>query len=146
VPYVMQTYLSGGRPRLSSPQRKMDWVFIDDVAEAFLRAACMPNAVGCELDVGTGRLTSIREFVELVRAEFGGGPAPVFDADPSRAAEVSAAADTQAVLARIGWAASTPLEEGVRRTVDWYRRVASADLAHAATGSAQQWPPCPLLE
>jgi UDP-glucose 4-epimerase len=144
VPYVMQTYLRRRRPRLSSPERKMDWVFIDDVAEAFLRAACMPNAVGCELDVGTGRLTSIREFVELVRAEFGGGPAPVFDADPSRAAEVSAAADTQAVLAKIGWAASTPLEEGVRRTVDWYRRVTSAELASCGDRISAAVAPTPV--
>jgi UDP-glucose 4-epimerase len=122
VPYVMQTYLQKGRPRLSSPHRKMDWVFINDVAEAFLRAACMSSAVGCELDLGTGRLTSIAEFVDLARLEFGGGLAPVFDPDPSRAEEVSAVADTQAVMAKIGWAATTPLEEGVQRTVDWYRR------------------------
>ena len=146
VPYLMQTYLRRGRPRLSSPQRKMDWVFIDDVAEAFLRAACLPQAVGCELDLGTGRLTSICEFVELVRAEFGGGPAPVFDADPSRAAEVSAAADTQAVLAKIGWAATTSLEEGVRRTVHWYRRIASAASASCGDGITAAAAPCPLLD
>ena len=56
VPYVVQSYLRKDRPRLSSPQRAMDWVFIDDIVDGFLRAACASSAVGCELDLGTGRL------------------------------------------------------------------------------------------
>jgi nucleoside-diphosphate-sugar epimerase len=60
--------------------------------------------------------------VELVRLEFDGALDPVFDPDPTRADEVSAAANTQLVLAKLGWAATTPLEEGVQRTVDWHRR------------------------
>jgi UDP-glucose 4-epimerase len=122
VPYVVQTYLRKGRPRLSSPQRKMDWVFIDDVANAFMSAAYQSAAVGCELDLGTGRLTSIAEFVELVRSESDGALQPVFDPDPARAEEVSTVANTQLALAKIGWTATTSLQEGVQRTVDWYRQ------------------------
>jgi nucleoside-diphosphate-sugar epimerase len=100
----------------------MDWVLVDDVVDAFLKAACQPSAVGCQIDLGTGQLASIGEFIELVRSEFDGGLPPVFDPDPSRAEERSVVADTQLALAAIGWTATTPLEEGVRRTVDWYRR------------------------
>lgn len=130
VPYVVQTYLRRGRPRLSSPRREMDWVFIDDVVDAFLGAACHSSAVGCQMDIGTGRLTSIGKFVKLVRSEFDRSLPPLFEASPSRAEEVSAAANTELAMAKIGWAAVTPLEEGVRRTVNWYRqhRVSSPSL------------------
>ena len=122
VPSLVRSYLGGERPRLTSPERAMDWVFIDDVADGFVRAACAPAAIGCEIDLGSGRLTSIGAFAELVRAEIGGGPPPAVEPDPARAEEVSEVADTRFAVATIGWTPATTLDEGVRQTVDWFRR------------------------
>ncbi len=39
VPYVTGCLLRGEPPRLSSGTREIDWIYIDDVVEAFVAAA-----------------------------------------------------------------------------------------------------------
>jgi nucleoside-diphosphate-sugar epimerase len=121
VPSVIGACLRSIQPRVSSPSRRMDWVYIDDVTNAFQVAIVADAAVGGDWDVGTGALHSISEFVDRVRveldlgSEFGMVVAP----DPERGEETSPVA---CVDPRLGWRASVPFEEGVRRTIEWYRR------------------------
>jgi nucleoside-diphosphate-sugar epimerase len=49
-----------------------------------------------------------------------------FGAVPDRAFESWRLADAAATRSRIGWSASTSIEDGLRRTIDWYRAEAEA--------------------
>jgi UDP-glucose 4-epimerase len=121
VPHIVRSYLLGTAPRLSSPNRGMDWVYIDDTAEAFVRAGSFDSAIGCEIDVGTGRLATVREFAELVGNTLNIQSAPNEDPDQLRTNESSPVADLVALEARLHWTPTMSLEEGIRRTVEWYR-------------------------
>ena len=62
VPYVTVSLLRGETPRLTSGARAVDWIYVDDVVDAFLRAAVAPGRRGPSLDVGSGELTDIRSL------------------------------------------------------------------------------------
>jgi nucleoside-diphosphate-sugar epimerase len=122
VPYVTLALLRGAAPMLSSGARPVDWIYIDDVVDAFLAAARTPELGVQPLDIGSGRLVTVRAVVnELVRL-IDPRIAPGFGAVANRPLEQVCAADVAATTARLNWAPRTPLELGLRKTVEWYRR------------------------
>lgn len=120
IPHVVRTQLAGEAPRLTSGRRRLDWLFIDDAADAFRVAAEAPTAAGRVLDVGTGVLTSVADVARRL-AVHTGGKAPEIGALPDRAQDVDMQLDAEATTRAIGWRAQVTLEEGLARTVQWYR-------------------------
>lgn len=121
VPYVIRSLLRGEAPRLSSGHRMVDWIYVDDLVRGLLLAGDRPGMEGEELDLGSGRLVSVRQVVQqLVRAT-GSTVAVQFGALPDRPFEVERRADTDATRDRLGWQAEISLEDGLQRTVEWYR-------------------------
>jgi nucleoside-diphosphate-sugar epimerase len=122
VPYVATTLLAGQTPALSDGRRAVDWVYVEDVADAFLAAAVAPGIEGRTLDIGSGHLVTVREVAERVAQIVGPAPAIHFGAVPERRLEQMRTADTARTAEAIGWRAATSLDDGLRATVDWYRR------------------------
>jgi nucleoside-diphosphate-sugar epimerase len=118
VPSVIAALLKGEAPKLSSGRAKADWVYIDDVVDAFTAAAIAPRALGATLDLGSGQLTSFREVVERIVARSGAKVAPYFGALADRPSELEVVADTKATAEKIGWRASTSLDDGLRATIE----------------------------
>jgi len=121
VPYLVASFLKGVAPRLSSPHRAMDWVFIDDVVEGFLRSATIDAAIGRDIELGSGHLTTIAVVSELLAREAGCAIEPIETPASERSDETSPVADVEAARNTIGWTATTSLASGVRKTLDWYR-------------------------
>ncbi len=122
VPYVIRSLLRGEPPELSDGRRPVDWIYVDDVVEAFVIAASAPGVDGATVDVGTGRLTTIRDVVEQLALLLDPAAELRFGARPNPAQERVAVADADRSERLLGWRAVVPLDEGLRRTVDWYRR------------------------
>jgi len=121
VPYVITSLLRAERPRLSSGTRPVDWVYVDDVVEAFIAASCRDDLGGESLDIGTGELVTIRAIVERIVEIVGTEVEPDFGALPERPLEIVRAADVERTKDLLGWQPRTTLTEGLRSTVDWYR-------------------------
>jgi nucleoside-diphosphate-sugar epimerase len=121
VPYVTQSLLRGEAPSLSSGTRRADWIFIDDVADAFLAAVVASGVEGRTIDIGSGKLLSVRAVVELLARIIGTDVSPRFGALPDRPLEVEPVADVAVAAACLGWQARTSLADGLRQTVEWYR-------------------------
>jgi len=60
----------------------------------------------------------VRQLAKVI----GNGIEPEFGALPDRPMEPTRTARTADALARIGWKPEVSLQEGLKRTVDWYRR------------------------
>jgi nucleoside-diphosphate-sugar epimerase len=120
VPYTITSLLRGEAPTLSSGQRLCDWVYIDDVVDALLALADTPEAIGRVVDVGSGRLHTVRHVVETLSTLVGAGIEPVFGGLPDRQGETEAVADVAATARVCGWRPTTDLYEGLKRTVAWY--------------------------
>jgi UDP-glucose 4-epimerase len=121
VPYVTTSLLRGEAPELMSGEREIDWIYVDDVVDAFLAAAVTPGADGASLDIGSGKLVTVRAVVAHLRRLVGGSIEPRFGALPDRRLERVRAADPATAAAAIGWRPRTSLEDGLARTVDFYR-------------------------
>jgi nucleoside-diphosphate-sugar epimerase len=121
VPYVISCLLRGEAPRISSGERKVDWIFVDDVVDAFILAASAPAVEGSTVDVGSGTLLSIRSFVEQLVRLSNSDIQPLFGALPDRPFEQIRVADTDSTYRMLGWKPATPLERGLRTTIRWYR-------------------------
>jgi GDP-L-fucose synthase len=100
-----------------SPTR--DFLFVDDIAEGLVLAAERLESPGF-VNLGSGTEISIGDLVRLIAKLTGFDGPIVFDAskgggDPRRAASTTRASQL------LGFAAHVPLEEGLRRTIAWYR-------------------------
>jgi nucleoside-diphosphate-sugar epimerase len=121
IPYVGRCFLDGIPPRLSSGLRPVDWVYVDDVVDAYLRAVDVPEAAGKTLDIGSGAQVTIREVVERLAELTGTDTQPLFGAVPERPLETAPVADVEATYRVLGWRPTIGLDAGLARTVAWLR-------------------------
>jgi UDP-glucose 4-epimerase len=122
VPYVTTALLRGEAPRLASGSRRVDWIYVDDVVDALVRGAAKPGVEGRTFEVASGGLVTIRDTVRRLHAHTGAEVQPVFGArDDGPADEVALAGDPAETTAVLGWRPTVGLDEGLRRTVQWYR-------------------------
>jgi UDP-glucose 4-epimerase len=122
IPYVTRSLLQGESPRLASGSWQADWIFINDVISGCLAAALVPNVEGCTIDLGSGIMTPVREIVDRIVTLVGGTAKPVFGALPDRPSEEIRTANLDYTLDKLGWSPVTSLNDGLVRTVDWYRK------------------------
>jgi nucleoside-diphosphate-sugar epimerase len=120
IPSTIRALVNGASPRLSSGKRELDWVYIDDVVEAFIAASYEPGIEGMTLDVGSGRLTPIedivRHLVQLVDPRI----EPQFGKLPDRPERPARAAEIVRTLTYLKWRSHTGLEDGLMRTLESY--------------------------
>ncbi len=136
IPYVTLSLLQGGRPRVSSGERLVDWIYVSDVVDGFLALAQTPDVEGATLELGSGSLISIRGIVEQLAKVLGAEGKVEFGAIPDRPMEPTRIAKTAETLARIGWQPRVSLQTGLKRTVEWYREdlKRSPDIYRAIAG------------
>lgn len=97
-----------------------DYVFVDDVVDAFVRAAGEAGG-GQRFNVGTGLETSDRQLHSAVAAAVGGPDDPEFC--PPRLGDLRRSClDTSLAHELLGWRPRVDLDDGVRRTVEYFRR------------------------
>ena len=108
-------------PQLTSGQREVDWVYVDDVAAAFVAAGACSDPADASVDVGSGAAHSIGSLVERLVQLVDPTIAPAFGAIEDRPLERVRTADVEAAAAAIGWQPQVGLDEGLERTVSWYR-------------------------
>jgi UDP-glucose 4-epimerase len=110
---------SGERPTIFGDGRQTrDYVYVGDVVRAQL-AAGQADVVG-EINVGTGRETSVLDIVEVMKG-LEPGAAGSFDPEfaPPRLGEVERSClDVTRAREELGFVAETSLREGMRATLD----------------------------
>jgi len=105
-------------------EQSRDFTYVEDVAELNLKAARAPNVSGRFYNGGNGdRITlnqawSLLQKIEGVEIPAGYGPSRAGDVRDSQA-------DITAAVRDLGHAPRFSFEEGMRRTLDWYRKAAT---------------------
>jgi UDP-glucose 4-epimerase len=99
-------------------EQTRDFVFVDDVVDAFARAATVPRAAGERMLIGTGVATTVNELFARCAEAAGYAHPPVHG--PERAGEVRhSVVDPARAHAVLGWSSWTSVADGVRATIDW---------------------------
>jgi len=105
-------YGDGGQTR--------DFTYVANVVDGVLRACDAPGASGEVINVATGGRISLNDLYRTMREIVGGKAEPVYAAE--RAGDVR---DSQADISKakrlLGYEPSVSFEEGLRRTLEWYR-------------------------
>jgi len=124
--------------RLGDPSPIRDFSYVTDTAEAFAAIGATEKLeYGQAYNAGTGVAVSVGEVVETIR-RLVGTDKPV-KAEPSRLrppnSEVRALlADNRRLIAATGWRPRIDLEEGLSRTITWWRRRLEADRVRPLSG------------
>lgn len=121
IPYVTLSFLREQPAKLSSGQRQVDWIYVDDVIDGFIAIAQTPGVEGNVIDLGSGTFVSIRTVVEHLVNLIHPKIIPSFGALNDRPMEQVRVANTADTFAKIGWRPTISLEKGLALTVDWYR-------------------------
>jgi len=101
-----------------------DFLYIDDLIECLLMSAPTKKAVGEVFNVGTGIPVTFKEIAEKIVKIAGKGTYKFTDFTKERA-EVEPGdyyADISKLGRIVGWEPKISLEEGIRRTIEFYRR------------------------
>jgi GDP-L-fucose synthase len=96
-----------------------EFLFVDDAADAFVRAAEVMEAPE-PMNLGTGSEISIRDLVTLIARLCGFNGEIRWDASKPDG-QPRRCLDTQRAAQRLDWRAKVGFEEGLRRTIEWYR-------------------------
>jgi UDP-glucose 4-epimerase len=105
-------------------EQRRDYLYIDDLVDAFLRAAHAEESRGRIYNIGDGTGTSLRELAELAVAAAGTGeivevPWP---AEYQAIETGDYLSDTSLARCELGWTPVTEIHEGIARTVAFYRQ------------------------
>jgi nucleoside-diphosphate-sugar epimerase len=122
IPTLITKGLSGKLPVLVDPDIARDYVYVDDVIDAYLLAASTPSAEpGAVYNVGTGVQTSLREIVDVARTCLPIKEEPSWGTMPNRAWDSSSWVSNNSKLKSLGWKPRHSLSEGFAKTVNWLK-------------------------
>lgn len=122
MPTLVLAGLQRRLPPLVDPRIARDFVHVDDIADAFLRAAELAQPGAAEtFNVGSGVQTSLRELADVARHVFGIADEPAWGSFPARHWDTDVwVADAQLIEERLGWRATTTLQQGLAATAAWF--------------------------
>ncbi|MCG5431478.1 GDP-mannose 4,6-dehydratase [Mycobacterium sp. MYCO198283] len=96
-----------------------DYVFVDDVVDAFVKASG-PAGNGQRFNIGTGTETSVRQLHTAIAKAAGAPDEP--ELHPPRLGDLRRSClDISRAAEVLGWRPQVDIDEGVARTVDYFR-------------------------
>ncbi|MBM4197396.1 MAG: NAD-dependent epimerase/dehydratase family protein [Gammaproteobacteria bacterium] len=117
IPSTIACFSRGEPPTVESPDRLMDWVYVDDVVAGLVKILTAPGIDGGRVDLGSGGLTSVREIVGKLGRLVNPAVEPRYGVGTPRGSIEPQAADLAGTARQIGWSPLVSLDEGLRRTV-----------------------------
>lgn len=121
IPELILKLLRGEEPALTPGEQRWDYLYVQDAVEAIWRAAITPEAQGIS-NLGSGEAYTIRAVAERIRDLIDPNLALGFGEVPYRPDQVMhLQADISRLKQATGWAPQIRLEEGLRRTVEWFK-------------------------
>ena len=119
-----QAMLEGKQPEIfGDGEQERDFVSVEDVVEANILA--IDRGDGQAMNIGTGQRTSVNRIFELLKSIIGYKWDPVHG--PARLGDVYQISLESARAAKdLGWVAQVDLEEGLRRTAEYFREAVQA--------------------
>jgi len=99
-------------------EQTRDFVYVQDVVEAFIKAAEVKKMNFC--NIGTGIETSVNELYGTMASLLNNLSEPNYL--PSRSGEVERSAlDPTYAQNSLGWVSTTSLSDGLSRTIEWFK-------------------------
>jgi UDP-glucose 4-epimerase len=121
IPHFIAGALRGEPPVIyGDGEQSRDFIYVENVAAANVLAAGTGDVPGGVLNIAGGRGTTVNELAARINAVLKTNLVPVYA--PERTGDIKHShADISAARARLGFEPAVPFEEGLERTVRWYK-------------------------
>jgi len=125
IPTIITQALGEGKIRLGNLRTRRDFLFVKDTVRGFLEFEKCEKAIGKVVNLGTGIDISIEELAQKVLDLL--GKKKEIEIDPQRIRPENSEvfqllSDTRLAQELFGWKPKFRLEEGLRETIEWYKR------------------------
>lgn len=136
IPTVIRAGVEGHYPAFVHPDISRDFIYIDDVVEAFIDTALnlKEEDYGESFNIGSGCKTTIADIAATARELFGIDHEPTFSSMPDRNWDVSDwYANPDKAHQRLDWHPVISLREGLGRMLAWYRLLPDPEKYHLSS-------------
>jgi len=125
IPTVVEGMVNGNKEiELSSPGFVRDFVYVDDVIEAFLSCINLKAKKGQIYNIGSGKQYKIGEVVKIAKKETGFSGKILWNKIPKQSRQIEPKvwqADISKAKIELGWKPKTNLNDGILKTIEWYK-------------------------
>ena len=108
-------------PITGTGEETRDFTYVGDIVEGLLRAGIMENAVGQEFNLASGRETPIVDLANMINDATGNTAGIRFAARRKWDTKSRLLASIDRARELIGYEPQTSFDEGLQRTVQWFR-------------------------
>lgn len=138
ISVFMTCVLQGSSPTIHGDgEQTRDFTYVDDVVDLIIKASKAPGVSGKVFNAGNGNRYSLNEIWETVQKIEGVSIPAKYG--PTRAGDVrDSQAETTAAVRELGHSPRFSIEEGLRRTLQWYRESLSGRAASAVSALADE--------
>ena len=122
IPTIITQALTKGKIFLGSLHPTRDYTYVKDTVEAFIKVAESPKSIGEVINIGANFEISIGTLAEKIISLIGKNVEIVSDSSrirPPKSEVERLWCDNRKAMELLGWSPTTPLEEGLNKTVDW---------------------------
>jgi dolichol-phosphate mannosyltransferase len=122
MPTLVRHAARGEWPPLVGPDTARDFVWVGDACDAFIRSAATPlRDPGAVINIASGAQTTLEAVVTTAGRVLRVESDPVWGSMPARSWDTSTwVGDPSAAERLLGWKATTPLDEGLKRMAAWF--------------------------
>jgi nucleoside-diphosphate-sugar epimerase len=122
IPEIISRAVQGQPLKMTQGTQTREFNYVEDLADGFVALATAPGIDGDLFNLGCGREVSMRDIAVTILKLMGDPITPEFGAIPERPIEIYRMhADVTKTAERVGWRSKISLEEGLERTIAWYR-------------------------
>jgi dTDP-glucose 4,6-dehydratase len=123
IPEMIRQCLKEPAIRAGNLETSRDFTYVEDTTAAMTKALETENIEGEIINIGTGKTHKMKEILMLIKKETGTEDKPAaLDKNRLRPRDVEAlVTDNSKARKLLGWKPETTFEEGIRKTIQWYR-------------------------
>ena len=126
IPSLIKSLLKGKSFKMTKGEQTRDLNYVDDIVEGFILAGTTPEAIGEVINLGSGVEHRIKDVVRMIASLMGSPVTLEIGALPYRPGEtMHHYCSNEKAKKILGWRPNVPLEDGLKRTVDWYKEFLS---------------------
>jgi nucleoside-diphosphate-sugar epimerase len=121
IPHTILSALRGESVALGDGRPERDYVYVDDVVDALMRAMTRPLPAAAVINIGSGIGRSVAAVADRILELMGRPVALRLGTRPARVDEIwKASANIARAEALLGWRPGVDFDQGLRRSIAWF--------------------------
>ena len=122
VPSLIKKAIKRERFEMTAGEQTREFNYVDDIVDGFIKASLTKRAIGEIINIGNGKEYRIKDVVVKILNLRGNPIEPLIGALPYREGEtMHFYCDNTKARELLGWNPKVSLDEGLEKTVDWYK-------------------------